>query len=120
VKSAAARQTAPNVALVAPHRTRGAWLAEVIDFGRVLEHHEHHAAVADALVRARPFTQRDLARIERAYPAHVAEARRRALRLHAAATPYMNAETLALAFRDELDTVLSLTGASAGAFAVAV
>lgn len=117
---AAARHTAPHVALVALRRTRGGWLAEVIDYGRVLERHENHAAIADALIQGRAFTQRDLARIELAYPAHVAEARSRALRLHAAATPCMTSETLALAFRDELDTVLSLTGTSAGTFSVAV
>jgi hypothetical protein len=117
---AAARQSTSHVASVVPRRSRGSRIAEVIDFGRVLEQCESHAAIREAIIHGRPFKQRELARIAGAYPLHVAEARRRVLRLHATATQCMDAEALALAFRDELDTVLSLTCSSAGSFAVAV
>ena len=92
----------------------------MIDFGRVLERPENHAAISEAIVQGRPFRQRELARIEGTYRLQVAEARRRVLRAHDVATRPMDAETLALAFRDELDTVLALTLLSAGSLAVAV
>jgi hypothetical protein len=84
---------------------------EIVDFGFMLGMKGLQAAVADAVMGGRALPHPMLVRVELAHRIEVAEARRRVRRLRLAPS---DAEGIALAFRDELDTIFVLTGNSAG------
>lgn len=84
---------------------------EVVDFGFLLALKELQPAVADAVMGGRALPHPLLVRVELAHRVEVAEARRRVRKLRLAPS---DAEGIALAFRDELDTIFQLTGSAAG------
>jgi hypothetical protein len=95
-------------------------VAKSIDFGKALESPAARWAAGDAVVRGCPFRNKELAEIEVAHHAEVAEARRRTLYAHGGANTESERAAIGATLREELDTIFVAVEKSTGPYRVNV
>ena len=95
-------------------------MGTTIDFGSILHSPQACHQAGDAIVRCLPFSDIDLALLEKRYRVQVSAARSLALKSHVGRISGKDLAPIGAAFAEELDTILALAGKSVGPYRVEV